>query len=289
MTDRLAAIEQHIDSIAQLGTVVGAMRGVAASRVQHTRRVIDGVRSWSAMVADALADAVALLPYGDARPLSPGRKILVLFTAEHGFVGALPERMLAAAAPDRATGALIYCLGARGTALAEAEGWKPAWAGPMATQVGAATDIASRVAETIYGTFLRGAATRVEVLFPRGAADGRVTVERRQLLPLDLAAFRRATGGERPLTYLPPTRLVELLVGEYVLAELVHATLEAFAAENAERLRTMQSARSNIEHRLDDLHGEERRARQGSITEELLDVISGSMAVTEAGHVKVGR
>lgn len=279
MTERLAAIEQHIESIAQLGTVVGAMRGVAASRVQQTRHVIEGVRSWSGIVAAALADAVALLPRDDARPAPPGRKVLVLFTAEHGFVGALPERMLAASAPDRAAGALVYCLGARGAALADAEGWKPAWQGPMATQVGAATDIASRVAETIYDTFLRGAATRVEVLFPLAAPDGRVTVERRRLLPLDLAAFRRSPGGERPLTYLPPTRLVELLVGEYFLAELARAALEAFAAENAERLRTMQSARSNIEHRLEDLHGDERRARQGSITEELLDVISGSMAV----------
>lgn len=281
MTDRLAGIEQHIESIAQLGTVVGAMRGVAASRVQQTRHVIDGVRSWSGIVAAALAEAVALLPRDAAMPTHGGREVLVLFTAEHGFVGALPERMLAAAAPDRAAGALVYCLGARGAALAEAEGWKPAWTGPMATQVGAATDVASRVAETIYDTFLRGAATRVEVLFPLAAPDGRVTAERRRLLPLDLARFRRSSGGEQPLTYLPPARLVELLVGEYFLAELAHAALEAFAAENAERLRTMQSARSNIEHRLDDLHSEERRARQGSITEELLDVISGSTAIAD--------
>lgn len=284
MTGRLATIEQHISGISQLGTVVGAMRGVAAARVQQTRHVMDGVRAWTAIIENALADAVALLPPDAGQPRRRGREVLVLFTAEHGFVGALPERMLAAAAPNRAAGALIYCLGARGSALADAEGWKPTWTGPMATQLGATTAIASRVAETLYETFQRGAATRVEVLFPLVAPDGRVTAERQLLLPLDLARFRRPMGGERPLTYLPPARLVELLVGEYFLAVLARAALEAFAAENAERLRTMQSARSNIEHRLEDLHRDENRARQDSITEELLDVISGSAAVAEFGH-----
>lgn len=278
MTDRLAAVEQHIAGISQLGSVVGAMRGVAAARVQQTRRAIEGVRAWTTIIEDGLAEAVALLPRDGAPAARRGREVLVLFTAEHGFVGALPERMLSAAVPDRAAGALLYCLGARGVTLAEAGGWKPAWTGPMATQLGATTDIASRVAETLYDVFVRGEATSVEVLFPQASPDGRVEPERRRLLPLGLDRFRRPAGGERPLTYLPPARLVELLVGEYFLAELARAALEAFAAENAERLRTMQAARTNIEHRLDALRQDERRARQDAITGELLDLVSGAMA-----------
>lgn len=277
MTERLAAIEQHIASVAQLGTVVGAMRGVAAARMQQTRRVIEGVRAWTAIIEGGLAQAVALLPPGGAPSVGRRRVVLVLFTAEHGFVGTLPERMLAAAAPDREAGALLYCLGARGGALAEAAGWAPRWTGPMATQIGAATDIAARVAETLYDAFLEGAATQVEVLYPFATPEGRVEPQRRRLLPLDLARFRRAgSAGGRPLTYLSPGRLVELLVGEYFLAELARAALEAFAAENAERLRTMQSARTNIENRLEDLRGTERRARQEEITTELLDVVAGA-------------
>ncbi len=281
MTERLATIQQHITSITQLGSVVGAMRGVAAARVQQTRQVIEGVRAWSAIIEAALGDALSLLPTDDGGQVRRGRSILVLFTAEHGFVGALPERMVAASAPDRAAGALVYCLGARGAALAEAEGWQPAWIGPMATQLDAATAIASRVAGTIYDTFLHGGATRVDVLFPLAAPDGRVTPERRSLLPLDLSRFRRPPTGERPLTYLPTDRLVEMLVGEYVMAELARAAFESFTAENEERLRTMQSARANIDNRLEDLQMDARRARQTSITEELLDVMSGSAAVHE--------
>ncbi len=283
MTGRLAAVEEHIASVAQLGTVVGAMRGVAAARVQQARDVIEGVRSWTAIIEDALAEAVALLPADGAVARRGGREVLVLLTAEHGFVGTLPERMLDAAEPDVAAGATLYCLGARGTALAEARGLQPAWTGPLATQIGAATGIASRVAETLYAAFLGGETTRVEVLFPMAGADGSVSPERRALLPLGLERFRRPGERERPLTYLPPTRLVELLVGEYVMAELAHAAMEAFAAENTERLRTMEAARTNIDRRIDTLRGEERRARQEAITGELLDVLIGTLAAARGG------
>ena len=52
---------------------------------------------------------------------------------------------------------------------------------------------------------------------------------------------------------LPPRRLIEQLVGEYVFAELALAALESFASENAARLATMESARVNIEDKLDEL------------------------------------
>lgn len=279
MTVRLAEVEARIAGAAQIGTVVGALRGVAAARVQQARGAAEGVRAYTAVVGQALAEAVALLPVAGAAPLRRGRGVLIIFTAEHGFVGALPERMLEEAEPYAGAGALLYCLGARGVALAEARGWKLAWTSPMAAQIGAATSIASEVAERLYAEFLRGAVTSVEVLHPCAASDGRVATERRRLLPLDLVRFRRPTGAaEPPLVQLPPARLAEMLVGEYFLAELARATLEAFAAENAARLQTMQSARSNIDRRLDELRGEEGRARQEAITGELLDVLAGTLA-----------
>jgi F-type H+-transporting ATPase subunit gamma len=277
VTGRLAAVEEHIAGVVQLGTVVGAMRGVAAARVQQARQVVEGVRSWTAIIEAALAEAVALLPADGAATRRRGHEVLVLLTAEHGFVGTLPERMLDAAAPDLSAGAVLYCLGSRGAALAEARGWQPAWSSPLATQIGAATTVASRVAETLYAAFLGGETARVDVLFPVVGAEGAVSPRRRPLLPLALDRFRRPGALERPLTYLPPARLVELLVGEYVMAELARAALEAFAAENAERLRTMEAARTNIDRRIDTLRGEERRARQEAITDELLDVLIGTL------------
>ena len=51
------------------------------------------------------------------------------------------------------------------------------------------------------------------------------------------------------------------------------------ASENAGRLSSMQAAQKNIEERIDFLNAQFRHQRQSSITEELLDIMSGFEAL----------
>lgn len=51
------------------------------------------------------------------------------------------------------------------------------------------------------------------------------------------------------------------------------------ASENASRLNAMQRAERNIEERLDEMRGRFHQLRQQSITEELLDIVSGFEAL----------
>lgn len=281
MSGRLPELEARIEGIRQLGTVVRAMRGVAAARAQQARRMIGGMRGYTDIVGAALSDALRLLPGDAAAQAAPGRRLsaVVLVTAERGFVGTLAEQVLRAAEADRAAGQPLFGLGTRGVALARAQGWNFAWDAPMAAQAGAIAAIANRVADRLYAAFLQGQANGVVVIYPRAGADGRVTIERRRLLPLDLDRFRGLPPAAAPLAYLAPRRLVELLTGEYFFAELAHAVAEGLAAENAARLATLQGAHANIERRLDQLAAEERRGRQEAITSELLDLLTGALAV----------
>ena len=282
MTGQLQGLETRTEGVRQLGAVVGAMRGVAAARLQQARSVMEGIGPIPGWIDSALADAMALLP--DMRqpiPTAGGRLAVVLFTAEHGFVGNLAERVLQAAEADREAGSLVFGLGSRGVGLARARAWSFAWDSPLPAQVGAVSEVAHRVAQRLYGVFTTGAATRVDVVFPRAGVSGEVIVERRRLLPPDLARFRRSRPAA-PMSYIDPARLLELLVGEYFFAELAHAAAEAFAAENAARLATMQRAHANISQRLEILAGEERHVRQEAITAELLDLMAGTLVAQHA-------
>ncbi len=58
---------------------------------------------------------------------------------------------------------------------------------------------------------------------------------------------------------------MEQLVGEHVFAELALAALESFAGENAARLATMESARLNIDQKLEQLTSQEQLLRQDQI------------------------
>lgn len=104
------------------------------------------------------------------------------------------------------------------------------------------------------------------------------------LLPIDqpwLDRLREQPWPTRsvPMFYADPARLLSQLVRQYLFIQLYGALAESMAAENATRLRAMQSAEKNVDERLDELNTRYNRQRQNSITAELLDVISGSEAV----------
>ncbi len=60
MTERLADISARIDGIRQLGTVVNAMRGIAAARAQQARSQLVAVDSYAATIAAAIGRTLAL-------------------------------------------------------------------------------------------------------------------------------------------------------------------------------------------------------------------------------------
>jgi len=276
MIVRLHEVEARIAGMQQLRSLVGAMRGIAAARTQQARAALAGIRAYGRIVADALADAYAFVP--DAQTITRGTIGVVAFGAEHGFAGAFSERVLAAI--RRPTGPL-FLVGSRAIVVAEELELRPAWSTPMASGIAAVPAVAGRIADEVYARFSAGAIGAAEIVYARQTASNRTEITRDRLLPPDPARLRRPSG-PRPLTNLPPARLAERLLGEYVLGELAHAAMESFAAENAARLETMAAAHGNIEDRLVALEATHCQVRQEDITSELIDLVAGSAPARRA-------
>jgi F-type H+-transporting ATPase subunit gamma len=73
--------------------------------------------------------------------------------------------------------------------------------------------------------------------------------------------------------------LFSTLIREYLFVSLFRSMAESLASENAARLASMQGAEKNIEERLDELYTAFHQQRQMAITEELLDIVSGFLAL----------
>jgi F-type H+-transporting ATPase subunit gamma len=74
---------------------------------------------------------------------------------------------------------------------------------------------------------------------------------------------------------------VRALIREYLFISLFRACAESLASENASRLAAMQRAEKNIDELLDNLHSTFHRVRQGTIDEELFDVVTGFEALSK--------
>jgi F-type H+-transporting ATPase subunit gamma len=272
MTERLAEIQARRASVEDLRGVVDAMRSLAAVRAQQATGMLAGVRGYADIVAGALRRAAGLLP--DGPPAWPtgtgGGHATILFAPEHGFVGALAERVLA----DAGAAGELWVVGSRGAAMLQEQGRPAAWTCAMATHSDGVIGTARRVADALYRRAAEAQLATVDLVYP--VAHHGVT--RETLLPVALPQGWQAAGGMPPLTNLPPDRLIALLVEEYVFAQLAHAAMEGYAAENAARLAVMVTARENIDDKLDELRGVERRLRQEEITLEVLELAGGSPA-----------
>ncbi len=73
---------------------------------------------------------------------------------------------------------------------------------------------------------------------------------------------------------------LDLLVPKYITSLIYGAMIEAVASENGARMQAMDSATSNAEEMIDSLTLMYNRARQGSITQELTEIIAGANAIS---------
>lgn len=282
---RLVEIRQHVSSMSELLDIVGAMRSLAAMRVQEAQRALPGIGRYADTMAAGIGSALSLLAESEpGRAGMDGPLALVLCMAEHGFVGGFNERLVEAATGARERHGALFVLGSRGAALATERGWKTTWMGPMATRPAGVLQTIRRLAAELYARIARREIARVDVLFARYHQAGAPTIERHKLLPLDLAALAAGKHGEPPLHNLPPPSLLEKLAEEFVLARLTEAAVQSIASENAARFACMEAAHDNVSKKLDELRQAERQARQAEITTELLDLVTGAQAMAGGGN-----
>ena len=278
---RLAEIEGHIAAMNELSDIVGAMRSLAGMRVQEAQHALPGIRRYAASISGGIGAALLLMPQPASQLRGSGaRPALVLCAAEHGFVGGFNERLIEAAEAASLPGDALFVLGSRGAVLALERGRRPAWTAAMATRPAGAPETVRRLSVELYAGIARGKISRVEVMFGRSRQGSAPAIERRLVLPLDLASLALRQPRQAPLHNIVPQVLLEGLMSEYVFALLTEAAVESIASENVARFAAMEAAHDNVSKRLDQLRQSARQARQSEITAELLDLVTGIEALS---------
>ncbi|HEV2675355.1 MAG TPA: FoF1 ATP synthase subunit gamma [Aliidongia sp.] len=278
MTERLADISAHIHGIQQLGTVVNAMRGIAAARAQQARGQLLAVDSYAATIAVAIGRALVLAsPPRLDRARKASRPAIVLFCAEQGFAGTFSERLLDDVANDLA-GADLFLIGTRGGTVAQERGVAARWASSLPAHSSGIPKLADQILEALYARIASGEIDQLDVVFSQWQPGRGGQAERRRLFPFDVTTFPASVEANSPLVNVSPETLLNELTAEYMHAQLCMAALHAFAAENEARMEAMAAARAQIDRRLTDLRTTQSRVRQEEITVEIIELAAGETA-----------
>ncbi len=161
---------------------------------------------------------------------------------------------------------------------------------------------ARRVSGAVITPFLAGEVDLVEVATTRFISAGTQRVEIRPVLPLPEEredapgtdapgeAASAAPGHGALYEFEPdPADVLELLVPQYAEAMLYQVLLEASASEHTARQRAMASATENADDLITTYRRAMNRARQDSITTEIMEIVGGAEALRAAGTSERGR
>ena len=105
-----------------------------------------------------------------------------------------------------------------------------------------------------------------------------------KLLPVEIepdSEENQAADSNILMNYEPnEEEALDMIIPKYVTSLFYGALVEAVASENGARMQAMDSATSNAEEMISDLSLKYNRARQGSITQELTEIIAGANAIS---------
>ena len=139
---------------------------------------------------------------------------------------------------------------------------------------------AADLATDLMTRFLKGDIDKVELLYNHFKNTASQTLTRSIYLPIDLRKQVKVSSENLPDYIIEPDSdsLLEELLPKVLRIELYTALLDSNASEHGARTIAMQTATDNADGLLQDLTVMYNKSRQQAITNELLDIIGGSLS-----------
>jgi F-type H+-transporting ATPase subunit gamma len=286
----LKAIKRRITSVKNTQKITRAMKLVAAAKLRRAQDSILAARPYAAALERVVIDLSGHAG-SDAHPLleerDGTRAELVLLTSDRGLAGSfnaqLIRRVEGFVEEELAdfTDVSLRVVGRKGHEYfkrrsANIRSFDAAPTSPTAL------DLAREMSNRVVHDFLEREVDRVYLVYNEFTSAISQTVIAKQILPIVPDATEAAEGSALSGDYHYEPGKDELLghlLPLHVEIGIYRAALESIASELGARMSAMDSATRNAGEMIDRLTLVYNRARQASITKELLEIISGAEAL----------
>jgi F-type H+-transporting ATPase subunit gamma len=282
----LKAIRKRISSIRNTQQITKAMKMVSAAKLRRAQEAAVMARPYAEKMTDLLRNLSARVSR-ESHPLLKLReekKIqLLVFTSDRGLCGGYNANLIRAAEAfvrkqDRGKAIQMVLVGRRGADYFRRRKAEitDRYVNILATP---ADELAAEIAEKIIGRFLQGETDAVYLIYSRfrSALSQVPTLEK--LLPVALSEEGHAESLTEYLYEPGVEALLSSLLPKITEVGIHRALLEATASEHGARMTAMDSATSNASKMMGSLTLQMNRARQASITRELMEIVGTAEAL----------
>lgn len=290
----IESIKRQIKTAEDLFSVVKNMKMLAAVSIRQYEEAVKSLDDFNRATEMGFNTLLRLRPEALTllRPEPAHRLGAVIFGSDQGMCGQLNDQIFSHAweAMDNLGfplgKRLVMAVGLRIAERLEAAGETVEKYLPVPGSVEGVTPKVLEVLTDIGRWHEELHINRIVLIFQKHLSSGSYLPQTLFLWPVDslvLENFRRIPWSTRslPTFTMDWRRLFQALIRQHLFGSLYRAFAESLASEHASRLTSMQGAEKNIETRLAELNAQFHQMRQMSITEELLDIVSGFTALTE--------
>jgi F-type H+-transporting ATPase subunit gamma len=285
--------------------ITRAMELIAASRIVKAQQRVVAAVPYSDQITEVVKD-LAAAGGSTASPLLAGRETVsnvayVVITADRGLCGGYNAGVQRAAEGEIKADVLkgrdysVIAVGRKAESYFRFRGYK------IKARFAGFSDApsyanAKEIGQHVVDLFVNGEVDRIELIYTRFISAGSQEVVQRPLVPLERETVAGGDGRLGPgadpdsagpaadFEYEPdPTTILDSLLPKYIEARIYAALLNAAASEHAFRQRAMKSATDNADELIKNLSRIMNRARQDSITTEIMEIVSGAEALA-GGH-----
>ena len=282
----LKAIRKRIGSIRNTQQITKAMKMVSAAKLRRAQEAAVMARPYAEKMTDLLRNLSARVSR-DAHPLLNLREekkiLLLVFTSDRGLCGGYNANLIRSAEAfmrkqEGSKAIQMVLIGRKGADYFRRRKAEitDRYVNILATP---AEELAAEIAEKIINRFVQGETDAVYILYSRfrSALSQVPTLEK--LIPVALAEEEHTEQLTEYLYEPGVDALLSSLLPKITEVGIHRALLEATASEHGARMTAMDSATSNASKMMGNLTLQMNRARQASITRELMEIVGTAEAL----------
>ena len=294
----LKEVKTRINSVKSTRKITSAMKMVASAKLHKAQGAIENMLPYERKLNKILtnflsADLPVESPYIKAREVK--RVAIVAFSSNTSLCGAFNanviKMLLQTVGEFRTLGQdniLIFPVGKKVDEAVKRLGFEPQETSPTLSDKPSYQE-ASELAHRLMEMYVSGEIDRVELIYHHFKSMGVQILLRETYLPIDLTRVvdeeekqkeEEVQGGEIANDYIIEPSAEELianLIPTVLSQKLFTAAVDSNASEHAARTLAMQVATDNVNELIQDLTKQYNKSRQQAITNELLDIVGGSM------------
>jgi len=288
----LQHIRRRIGSVQNTRKITKAMEMVAAAKLRRAQQRIVALRPYAIDMVEMMMDLAAyaegtggfdlLRTHAEERTAA-----LVVMTGDGGLAGAFNANVLRTAVEferelrGRGVATRLMVGGKKGIGTLRFRGYElhETWQGKSDRPAyGDAEAIARRLIEL----YVSEEVDRVHIVYNHFTSPMEQTVTHAELLPINREELFDERRERKPVAYIyepDASAIFERLLPAYLEIAIYRALLESSASEQGARMTAMRNASDNAEEMISSLTLALNRARQASITQQILEVVAGAEAL----------